>query len=82
MINIYGINILLDNHNLLALKIIVNEIEDCYRLLYYVSIEYEIKNKDRVRIITDDLSFGPRMDWLDMAKTSYAKKKIMEFNSK
>ena len=48
----------------------------------YVPIDYEIKNKDRVRIITDDISFGPRMEWLNIAKTSYAKKKIMEFNQR
>ncbi len=48
----------------------------------YVPINYELHNKDRVRIITDELSFGPREDWLDIAKTSYAKKKIREFNKK
>ena len=48
----------------------------------YVPLNYELKNKDRVRIITDSLSFGPRDDWLDIAKTSYAKKKIKEFNRK
>ena len=46
----------------------------------YVSIDYILKNKDRVRIITDNLSFGPRIDWLDKTHTSYAKKKIKEFN--
>ena len=47
-----------------------------------VPIDYELKNKDRVRIITDELSFGPREDWLDKARTSYAKKKIREFSRK
>ncbi len=46
----------------------------------YVPLNYTLKNKDRVRIITEELSFGPRKDWLDIAKTSYAKKKIREFN--
>ena len=46
----------------------------------YVSIDYILKNKDRVRIITDELSFGPREDWLDKAHTSYAKRRIKEFN--
>lgn len=46
----------------------------------YVPLNYELRNKDRVRIVTDELSFGPRGDWLDIAKTSYAKKKIIEFN--
>ena len=45
----------------------------------YVQIDYQLKNKDRVRIVTDPLSFGPREDWLEMARTSYAKKKIREF---
>jgi len=48
----------------------------------YVPLNYELKNKDRVRIITDSLSFGPRDDWLNIAKTSYAKKKIKEFNKR
>ena len=46
----------------------------------YVPVDYILKNKDRVRIVTDDLSFGPREDWIDKAHTSYAKKKIKEFN--
>lgn len=46
----------------------------------YVSENYILKNKDRVRIITDDLSFGPREDWIDKAKTTKAKRKIKEFN--
>ena len=46
----------------------------------YVPLNYELKNKDRVRIIIDNLSFGPRSNWIDIAKTSCAKKKIKEFN--
>ena len=45
----------------------------------YVPVDYILKNKDRVRIVTDDLSFGPRADWLDKAHTSLAKKRIKEF---
>lgn len=45
----------------------------------YEPIDYILQNKDRVRIVTDDLSFGPRDDWKDKAHTSYAKKKIREF---
>ena len=41
-----------------------------------VSVDYILKNKDRVRIITDDLSFGPRDNWEEKTKTSHAKKKI------
>ena len=44
----------------------------------YVELDYKLRNKDRVRIITDELSFGPREDWIDKAHTCYAKKKIME----
>ena len=46
----------------------------------YVPVDYVLSTKDRVRIITDDLSFGPREDWIDKAKTSLAKRKIREFN--
>lgn len=48
----------------------------------YVSENYILKNKDRVRIITDDLSFGPREDWIDKAKTTKAKRKIKEFGKR
>ncbi len=47
-----------------------------------VPIDYTLKNKDRVRIVTDELSFGPREDWIDKAHTSLAKRKIKEFNKK
>ena len=46
----------------------------------YVPINYILHNKDRVRIVTDDLSFGPREEWENIARTSYAKKMIREFN--
>ena len=46
----------------------------------YVDVMTELKNKDRVKIITDDLSYGPREDWEDKAVTTYAKRKIREFN--
>jgi len=41
--------------------------------------DYQLKNKDRVRIITDELSFGPRSEWIDKVKTTKAKRMIMEF---
>lgn len=44
-----------------------------------VSDDYELKNKDRVRIITDQYSFGPRSEWIDKVKTTKAKRMIMEF---
>lgn len=48
----------------------------------FVSIDYVLHNKDRVRIVTDDLSYGPRIDWIDKAQTSLAKRKIKEFSKK
>ena len=46
----------------------------------YVPVEYVLKNKDIVKIITDPLSFGPRKEWLEKTHTTKAKRKIMEFN--
>lgn len=46
----------------------------------YVPIDYILKNKDRVRIMTDELSYGDRKNWYELAHTSLAKKKIREFN--
>ena len=48
----------------------------------FVPIDYVLKNKDRVRIVTDELSYGPREDWIDKVQTSLAKRKIKEFNKK
>ena len=48
----------------------------------YVPVDTVLKNKDRVRIITDDLSYGPREEWIDKVATTTAKKKIREFNRK
>jgi len=47
-----------------------------------VPVDYVLQNKDRVRIITDELSFGPREEWLEKTHTSLAKRKIKEFNKK
>ena len=44
-----------------------------------VPIDYVLQNKDRVRIVTDELSYGPREDWMNKARTSLAKRKIKEF---
>lgn len=49
---------------------------------HVVSTDYVLKNKDRVRIITDNLSYGPREDWIDKVQTAKAKRKIREFNNK
>ena len=48
----------------------------------YVPVDYVLKNKDRVRIVTDELSYGPRIDWIDKTQTSLAKRKIKEFNGR
>lgn len=48
----------------------------------FVPIDYVLKNKERVRIVTDDLSYGPREGWIDKAQTSLAKRKIKDFNKK
>ncbi len=55
-------------------KAIVNDEE--------VPVEYTLKNKDRVRIITDSFSLGPKEEWIDIVKTTRAKRKIREFNGK
>ena len=44
-------------------------------------VDYVLKNKDRVRIVTNNLSYGPKADWINIAQTSLAKKKIKEFNN-
>lgn len=45
----------------------------------YVPIDTILKSKDRVRIVTDDLSTGPTLEWLDKVNTSYSRRRIREF---
>ena len=47
-----------------------------------VPIDYCLRNKDRVIILTDDLSYGYRERWIDIANTVYAKEKLKSFNRK
>ena len=47
-----------------------------------VYVNYVLNNKDRVRLTTDYLSYGPREEWIDLAKTTYAKSKIREFRNR
>ena len=47
----------------------------------YKDVDYVLKNNDRVRIISDELSFGPREEWIAKAVTTKAKKRIREFKS-
>lgn len=45
-----------------------------------VNVDYTLKNKDRVKILTNPLSFGPRLEWQDKAKTMRAKRLIKQFS--
>lgn len=48
----------------------------------FVPLNYVLKNKDRVRIITDDLTYGPKPAWESSARTSYARERIRKSYSK
>ena len=47
-----------------------------------VGPEYVLKTNDRVQIITDEKSGGPKKEWIDKVQTTRAKRKIKEFNRK
>ena len=44
-----------------------------------VNIDYELKNGDRVEIITSQNSRGPSRDWLSMVKSTQARNKINQW---
>lgn len=48
----------------------------------FVDVSHILKNKDRVKVLTDPLSFGPRSEWESLAKTTHARRRIREFNKK
>lgn len=43
----------------------------------YVPVDYILKDKDRVKVLTDKY-YGPKKEWVDKATTTYAKRKIRE----
>ncbi len=47
-----------------------------------VSPEYELQNKDRVKIVTSRLRETPPEDWVNKARTTRAKRRIREINRK
>ncbi len=55
-------------------KVVVNN--------HVVPFDYELKNKDRISILTSDKSMGPNENWLIKSKTSNAKRKIKEYIKK
>ena len=44
-----------------------------------VSLDYKLQSNDRVRIIKDESVYVDRKEWLNIAITTHAKKKIMEY---
>lgn len=44
-----------------------------------VTIDYEIRNGDRIEILTSQNSKGPSRDWLNVVKTTQAKNKINQW---
>lgn len=44
-----------------------------------VTLDYKLKNNDIIKINTNQNSFGPSREWLNIAKTNHAKNKIKAF---
>ena len=47
-----------------------------------VSLDYELKNNDIVKINTNQNSYGPSREWINIAHTNHAKNKIKGFFNK
>ena len=47
-----------------------------------VTLDYKVKNGERIEIITSQNSKGPSRDWLNMVKTTQAKNKIRQWFKK
>lgn len=47
-----------------------------------VECGHTLHNKDRVKIITDEQSSGPNIGWLDIVKTTKAKRQIKAYVKK
>ena len=47
----------------------------------YVPVCTELHNKDIVKIVTDDLSYGSREAWFNQANTTFARRLIRNFNT-
>ena len=45
----------------------------------YVTPETILHNHDIVKVITNSNSYGPKEEWVDVVKTTQAKRKIKEF---
>lgn len=44
-----------------------------------VPCNYILQNKDRIRVVTDTLSSGPQIEWLDSVVTTRARRRIKEY---
>ena len=47
-----------------------------------VPLDYKLKNNDIIKINTNQNSFGPSREWVNIAKTNHAKNKIKNFFNK
>lgn len=44
-----------------------------------VPMDYQLKNKDRVKVLTDELSATSKEEWINTVKTTKARRKIKEY---